>query len=67
MVIGKSGNQIIASNPTMDYLHRPEKYKSVCLYDWIRRATKAKMSKKQAKAGEREGKILIDEILAQSG
>ena len=33
VVIGKSGDQIIAINPTMDYLHRPEKYESVCLYN----------------------------------
>ena len=60
----KSGDKIIAINPIMDYLHRPEKYESVCLYNWVRRATKAQMSKRRAELQEREGGFLINEILS---
>ena len=64
MVIGKSGDKIIRINSIMDYLHRPEKYEFVCLYDWVRRATKFKMSKRRAELQEREGEFLVNEILS---
>ena len=54
---------VIGTNTATDYMHRPTKYESVCLYDWIRRAQKNKMSKSRIDAEEKEGEFLVDEIV----
>ena len=59
----KSSEQFVGIDTTTDYIHRPDKYQIVSLYDWIRRARKNKMSKSQIDAQEKEGEFLVDEIL----
>ncbi|KAI0083653.1 hypothetical protein BDY19DRAFT_870040, partial [Irpex rosettiformis] len=39
----------VCLSPVHDYMYRPEKYKDVCLYDWIRLARKSKQLKRQKK------------------
>ncbi|EKM53166.1 uncharacterized protein PHACADRAFT_54985, partial [Phanerochaete carnosa HHB-10118-sp] len=45
IVIANNGGKVIGVNTVMDYMYRPEKYESLCLYDWVRRLVKGKMSK----------------------
>ena len=43
---GMSKTQIIAISPIQDYIHRPEIYHDVCLYDWVRLSEKKKIPKR---------------------
>ncbi|EKM50408.1 uncharacterized protein PHACADRAFT_105123 [Phanerochaete carnosa HHB-10118-sp] len=54
----QSEAKVIGVNTVMDYIYRPEKYESVCLYDWVRSSVKGKMSKRIAEGNEREGEFL---------
>ncbi|KAI0091810.1 hypothetical protein BDY19DRAFT_885194, partial [Irpex rosettiformis] len=40
--LGKNLRGIVGLSPVHDYMYRPEKYKDICLYDWIRLARKSK-------------------------
>ncbi|KAI0091809.1 hypothetical protein BDY19DRAFT_875609, partial [Irpex rosettiformis] len=47
--LGKNLRGIVGLSPVHDYMYRPEKYKDICLYDWIRLARKSKQAKRQNK------------------
>ena len=51
--------QIVAMSPVLDYIHRPDEYESVSLYDWIRLSDKKRMpyKKKAKKNTEEPGEI----------
>ena len=48
LVLTKSEDKVVGIDTTTDYIFRPSKYEAVSLYDWVRRARKARMSKKRA-------------------
>jgi hypothetical protein len=46
VVIGKKDGEYVAISSVDDYIHRPDKYESMSLYNWIRLATKYKLRRK---------------------
>jgi hypothetical protein len=53
VIINKSNGNFIGLSKVNDYIYRPTIYKSTCLYDWIRLATKTpKRRMKAKKAGD---------------
>ena len=49
IMILKTKSNYIAYSPILDYIYRPDEYKSVCLYDWIRSFSKTKDYVKKSK------------------
>ncbi|KAI0083674.1 hypothetical protein BDY19DRAFT_863793, partial [Irpex rosettiformis] len=58
---------VTSLSPVHDYMYRPEKYKDICLYDWIRLARKSKQNKRQKKNKEiPENEWLVNTLICDS-
>lgn len=64
VVLSREDNKLIPLCSVFDYVYRPSACEHMTLYDWIRRATKERMSKTMQQTVAKEGEYVVERILA---
>ncbi|KAF7789846.1 hypothetical protein EIP86_000794 [Pleurotus ostreatoroseus] len=64
VVMGREDDKLIPLCSEYDYIYRPEACEDMSLYDWIRRASKERMSKAMQQSVVKDGEYVVDRILA---